>query len=458
MNRSLDQVSAGTNLLDLKPLVRGGFLLPGDSGYDQSRKIFNALIDKHPAAIVKCAGVADVVHTVNFARKNGWPLAVKGGGHNVAGNAICDNGVVIDFSNMRSIRVDPRNQTVRVEPGVTWGEFDHQTQLFDLATPGGLNSTTGVAGFTLGGGIGWLMSKHGLTCDNLISADVVTAEGKLLVATAEENEDLFWGLKGGGGNFGIVTSFEFQLHPLLMILAGPLAYPPEKAEDVIRFVCDFNSDAPDELGQGCAFRPLPDGRQVLAATFCYAGDLQEGEKIVAPARRFGSPTLDKIQERRYEDFQKSLDDLWPHGLYCYWKSGFMKEPSDEAIKVIARFAKSKPSPLSVIILTYHHGLASRIAPDAAAFSHRDRLYNLNIQAQWSDAADTDLNMKWIREFWAAVEPFMTGGVYVNFLSQEGETRVRAAYGDNWGRLVALKNKYDPTNLFRFNQNIKPSGN
>jgi len=452
----LGQARATTNLGELKALIMGAFLLPGAEGYDQSRQIFNAMIDKHPTAIVKCAGVADVIHSVNFARENSLPLAIKGGGHNVAGNAVCDDGLVIDFSNMKSVRVDPRNRTARVEPGATWGEFDHQSQLFDLATPGGLNSTTGVAGFTLGGGIGWLMSKHGLTCDNLISADLVTAEGNFVVASADENPDLFWGLKGGGGNFGVVTSFEFQLHPLPTILAGPLVYSLDMAEDVIKFVRDFNSDAPDELGQGCSFRPMPDGSQAVTATFCYAGDPREGGKIVSAARRFGSPKIDGIKERRYEDFQKILDVLWPHGLYCYWKSGFMEEPSDEAIRVVARFARSKPSPLSVIMLAYHHGLASSISPDATAFAHRAKLYNLNIQAQWTDSADTDRNMRWIRDFWAAVEPFMTGGVYVNFLSEEGEGRVKAAYGANWGRLVALKNKYDPTNLFHLNQNIKPS--
>lgn len=436
--------------------MRGAVLLPGSDGYEQSRKIFNAMIDRHPAAIIKCSGVADVVHSVNFARENHLPLAIKAGGHNVAGNAICDDGVVIDFSNMRSIRVDPRTRTVRVEPGVTWGEFDHQTQLFDLATPGGLNTTTGVAGFTLGGGIGWLMSKYGLSCDNLISADVVTADGKFLTANGDDNADLFWGLKGGGGNFGVVTSFEFKLHPLPQVLAGPLVFSLERTEEVLEFVRNFNADAPDELGQGCVFRPLPDGRQVISASFCYAGEPSVGEDIIASARKLEKPILDGIKTQRYEDFQKSLDVMWPHGLYCYWKSGFMEDPSQEAIRVIAAFARSKPSPLSILALMFHHGLASSIPPEATAFSHRARLYNLNIQAQWRDPADADVNMKWIADFWKAVEPYMTRRVYVNFLSQEGDERVRAAYGENWERLVALKNRYDPTNLFRFNQNIKPT--
>ena len=413
-------------------------------------------IDRHPALIVKPAGTSDVVSSVNFARENGLPLAVKGGGHNVAGNAVCDDGLVIDFSNMRSVRVDPKRMVARAEAGATWGDYDRETQLFGMATPGGLNSTTGLAGFTLGGGIGWLMSKYGLTCDNLISADVITADGKVLLASEKENSDLFWGIRGGGGNFGVVTSFELKVHPVRTVLGGPAVHLLERANEVLRFMREFDRNVPDELGLAATFRQMPDGSQAITLGTCYHGDVKEGEKVLAPLRRFGPPKADLIKERPYAEFQTLVDPMWPKGLHLYWKSGFFEKLSDEIIETVVAHAKTKPSPISIITILLHHGVASRIKPKATAFNHRARLYNLNIQAQWPDPADTEKNLKWIRDFWSDLEPMMTGRVYVNFLSEEGDARVRAAYGENYDRLVALKNKYDPTNLFRFNQNIKPT--
>ncbi len=449
------------NGVDLDPqrfvsTVKGPVFWPGDEGYEQSRKIFNAMIDRRPWAIVKVAGTADVVSCVNYAREKNLPLSIRGGGHNVSGNAICDDGIVIDFSGMRTVRVDPKRMVAYASPGATWGDFDHETQLFGLATPGGLNSTTGVAGFTLGGGIGWLMSKYGLTCDNLVSADVVTADGEALVASEEENPDLFWGIRGGGGNFGVVTSFELRLHPVSTVLCGPVVHPVESSGKVLRFFRKFTQGIPGDLTTGCLFRPTNDGKQVVGISAFFPGTPKDGEKTVEPLRKFGPPIIDGISPRPYEVWQKFLDDIWPHGLYCYWKSGYIKSLSEEAIDAIARHAINKPSPLSVIALVLQHGAVSRVQPEATAFNHREDLYNLNIQAQWRDPRETEANMAWIRDFWASVEPYMTGRVYVNFLSQETSERVRAAYGTNYDRMVALKNKYDPGNLFRFNQNIKPS--
>lgn len=436
--------------------LRGKLIQPGDAEYDTSRTIFNAMIDKHPALIAKCAGVADVIKSVNFARENHLPLAVKGGGHNVAGNAMCDDGLVIDFSNMKSIRIDPAKRIARAEPGLTWGEFDHETQAFGLAVTGGLNSTTGIAGFTLGGGIGWLQSKYGLTCDNLLSADVVTADGKLLVASEKENEDLFWAIRGGGGNFGVVTSFKFQLHPVSTLLCGPVVHPLERAEEVLRFLREYNRSIPDELQTSVMFRPNPAGAQIVGISAVYPGTLEEGERIVGPIRKFAAPIADFLKPRPYAELQKLVDDAWPHGLYCYWKAGYIEDLSDGAINVIVSYAENKPSPLSIIAMLYQHGAVSQVKPDATAFNHRILGYILNIQAQWRESADTEKNLNWIRDFWSAIKPYMSNRVYVNFLSQEGEERVKNAYGENYERLARLKKKYDPSNLFHLNQNIKPA--
>ena len=438
--------------------LRGKLLRPGEEGYDSSRRIFNAMIDRHPALIVKCACVSDVIKAVNFARKHDLLVSVKGGGHNVAGNAVCDGGMMIDLTNMKSIRVDPRNRTARAEPGVTWGEFDIETQAFGLATTGGQVSTTGIAGFTLGGGHGWLMGLYGRACDNMVSADVVTADGRLLVASPVENQDLYWGLRGGGGNFGIVTSFEFALHPISRVLGGILVHPLERAKQVIGLFKELGDNGPPELGLMTVLTTLVDGKRVAILEPCYAGSIEAGERLLVQARRFGPPELDLVKEMSYVDFQKLMDLYAPWGMHHYWKSGFLENLSDGAMDVIVEFAKSAPSNLSQIHLERHHHKACTIDPSETAFFHRGGgrvMYNLMIISSWRDPSESEVNLEWTRRFWESIRPFMSERVYVNFLSQEGDERVRAAYGGNYARLVALKRKYDPTNFFRMNQNIRP---
>lgn len=430
-------------------------LRPGDDGYDSSRKIFNALIDKHPALIVRCAGVSDVIRAVNFARENKLLLAVRGGGHNVAGNALCDGGLVVDLSNMKSVRVDPVRRTARAEAGVNLTEFHHETQVHGLATTMGMFSPTGIAGLTLGGGLGWLAGKYGLACDNLLSADVVTAEGKLITASSVENQDLFWGLRGGGGNFGVVTSFEFRLHPVGDVLGGIIAWPLERAKEVFEFFREFTKDVPDDLGIFLGTGVLPEGPVVISA-LCYAGPITEGEKVLEPLRKFGPPMLDAVKMMKYEEVQTMLDPSLPWGLCNYWKSGYFSDLSDEMIEAMLTGVKNSPSPLSAILIEVLSGAASRIAPDATAFSIRAKLYNFMILGVWQDTKDSEKNLEWIRSFWSSLQPFLSSKVYVNYLSQEGDERVKAAYGKNYERLAALKKKYDPTNLFRVNQNIKPA--
>ncbi len=435
--------------------LRGTLLRPGDDGYDSSRKIFNALIDKHPALIVKCTGVSDVIRAVNFARENRLLLAVRGGGHNVAGNALCDGGLVIDLSNMKSVRVDPVRRTARAEAGVNLTEFHHETQVHGLATTMGMFSPTGIAGLTLGGGLGWLAGKYGLACDNLLSADVVTADGKLITASSMENQDLFWGLRGGGGNFGVVTSFKFRLHPVGDVLGGIMAWPLARAEEVFKFFREFTRDVPDELGIFLGTGVLPEGPVVISAV-CYAGPLAEGEKVLEPLRKFGPPILYAVKKMRYEEVQTMLDPSLPWGLCNYWKSGYFSTLSDGMIETMISYSKNSPSPLSVILIEVLSGEATRISPTTTAFNIRSKLYNFMILAIWQNPNESEKNLDWVRRYWSSMQPFLSSKVYVNYLSQEGDERVRAAYGENYARLAALKKKYDPTNLFRVNQNIKPA--
>ena len=440
--------------------LRGGHLLPGDDGYDAARSIYNAMIDHRPAIIARCAGVADVIAAVNFARSNGLLVSVRGGGHNVSGNAACDRGLMIDLSPMKGVRVDPQGRTARAEPGVTWGELDRETQAFGLATTGGLVSTTGIAGLTLGGGLGWLMGKHGLACDNLISVDVVTADGRLLTASDSRNEDLFWGLRGGGGNFGIATSFEFRLHPVGPMLGGILLHRLDKAVEIIRLYDDFTRTSPDELGTFVAFVTSPEGERVMAIFVCYNGALAEGERILAPLRRLGPPLADTIGPMPYVQVQRMMDDGFPAGRQNYWKSNFLKGLDPEAVRVIVDYVAKAPSPHSAVAIEQFGGAVSRIGADATAYNHRNARYNLLIVGIWLDPAAKAENVKWVRDLWGAMQPHSSGGVYVNYLGQEadeGAERIKSAYGaEKYARLVALKQKYDPTNLFRLNQNIKPS--
>ena len=440
--------------------LRGGHLLPGDEGYDAARKIYNAMIDHRPGIIARCAGVADVVDAVNFARNNGLLVSVRGGGHNVSGNAVCDGGLMIDLSPMKGVRVDLDSKTARAEPGVTWAEFDRETQAFGLATTGGLVSTTGIAGLTLGGGLGWLMGNHGLACDNLISVDVVTADGRLLTASASRNEDLFWGLRGGGGNFGVATSFEFRLHPVGPMLGGILIYRLDKAAEIIRFYDNFTRSSPDELGTFVGFVTSPEGERVLAIFVCYNGAVEEGERILKPLREFGPPLADMIGPMPYVQVQRMMDDAFPAGRQNYWKSNFLKGLDPEAIQVIVDHVLKAPSPYSAVAIEQFSGAVNRVGMDDTAFNHRNARYNLLIVGIWLDPAAKAQNVKWVRDLWGAMRPYSSDAVYVNYLGQEadeGAERVKSAYGpEKYARLVALKEKYDPTNLFRLNQNIRPS--
>ena len=446
--------------------LRGEIIRPGDDAYEKARSLWNGMIDKHPAMIVRCAGVADVITAVKFARGNGIPVSVRGGGHNVAGNALCDGGMVIDLSRMKAIRVDPAAGHARAEGGVSWGEFDHETHIHGLATTGGIVSTTGIAGFTLGGGIGWLMRKYGLACDNLVSADVITAEGRFIKASAEQNQDLFWGVRGGGGNFGIVTSFKYRLHPVGPVTAGRIIYAFEKAGDVLKFYKNYLADVPDELSTMVAFMtasstpslPAPlHGRPAVSVIVCYTGPPESGEEILRPLRKAFVPEVDSVRVMPYTELQSLFDGEAPWGLNNYWKSEYLAEISDRAIETIIEYAGRISSPLSQIHIQHLQGAVGRVGEADTAFSHRNAAFVVNIVSKWRIAAESERHIQWTRELAAAMTPFATGGVYVNFLGDEGDGRVRAAYGpEKYRRLSELKKKYDPDNFFRLNQNIKPA--
>lgn len=439
----------------LRSGLRGSVLRPGDVDYDAARQIFNAMIDKRPALIVRCVSAADVLHAVQVARDTDVVVSVRGGGHGVAGKAVCDGGIMIDLSLMKGIRVDPVQRTARAEPGLRLAELDRETQAFGFATPSGIISNTGIAGLTLGGGLGWLNGKHGLACDNLLSVDVVTADGRLLTASATENPDLFWGVRGGGGNFGVVTSFEYRLHPLGPVLGGMIAHPFEKARRFLRFALDVSASAPDELTMKPVLLTLPDGTPAGAVNLCYCGRLSEGEHIVRQLRAFGAPLFDSVQPTSYVAVQSMLDGGAPPGNRHYWKSSFVRQLTDDGVEISVDFMSRKPSPMTFAYLQHAHGATIRVKPSETAFSHRADSYDFAIISQWSDPADDERNVTWTREFFDAMHAEVERGVYVNNLGDEGEERVRAAYGPNYERLVAIKAKYDPTNFFRLNQNIKP---
>jgi FAD/FMN-containing dehydrogenase len=448
----LDDTAIG----NLRASLRGGLLQPADPGYDSARRIDNAMIDRRPALIVRCAGVADVLAAVRFARAQDLLVSVRAGGHNVAGNAICDGGLVIDVSSMKGIRVDPIARTVRAEAGVTWGDLDAETQAFGLATTGGVISTTGIAGLTLGGGVGWLNGRFGLACDNLIAADVVTADGRLLHASEDEHADLFWGLRGGGGNFGIVTSFEYRVHPLPpMLLSGPVFHPAVRAREVLRFYREFSAGEPDELTTYAGLLTGPDGAPLVGLVPCYAGPPDQGEKIVERLRKFGPPAVDMVGAMPYVAVQRMFNDAFPPGRYNYWKSSLAPALSDQLLDTVVEHMARVPSPHSAVMLEHYHGAYSRPAPTATAYSHRRPTYDVVIIANWTDPADNARNIAWARELFTAVQPQLSAAAYVNFLdADDGADRVRAAYGENYDRLVAVKRTYDPTNFFRMNQNVR----
>jgi FAD/FMN-containing dehydrogenase len=451
----------------LSAQVRGGLLFPGDEGYDKAREVWNGMIDRKPAVIVRCAGAADVIAGVNFAREQNTLLSIKGGGHNVTGNAVADGGLMLDMSPMKGIRVDPATKTVRAEAGLTWGEFDRETQAFGLAMTGGQVSSTGIAGLTLGGGVGWLMRSCGLVIDNLISADVVTADGRLVTASESENADLFWGLRGGGGNFGVVTSFEYRLHEIgPIVTAGMALYPMDRARDVLQFVRGFMADAPDELMSVIAFLTAPpapfippqlQGKQLIALAVCCTGPLEEAAKILAPIQQLGEPAVNLIGPMPYLVVQTLFDEGTPFGRQVYLKSNHLTELSDGAIDTILRHAPGVTSPFSVVLVLPIGGAVGRVSADATAFSYRDAPFDYVIYTMWEDLQESERNIRWTRDFAAAMQPF-SAGVYVNEIGNDGEDRVREAYKpETYERLVALKKKYDPNNLFRMNQNVRPTG-
>jgi FAD/FMN-containing dehydrogenase len=414
--------------------LRGRLVQPGEAGYDEARRVWNGMIDRHPALIARCAGPADLMAAVRFARDHRLLVSVKGGGHNITGNAVCEGGLMLDLSGMKSVRVDPVGRTARAEAGLTWGEYNRETQAFGLASTG-VVSTTGIAGLTLGGGLGWMMGKHGLSCDNLLSADLVTAEGKLVTANAEQNPDLFWGLRGGGGNFGVVTSFEYKLHPVGPVLAGMVIHPMAEAKAVLRFYRDFARSCPDEMLAAAALMTSHDGEPVVVIIASYIGDIATGEKAMAPLRKFGSPVADTIAPTSYVELNKLFDAAVPYGgVQRYWKSSFLNELGDELLDIMIGRAAKMLSPMSMVLFFHMHGAAARVDRDATAFGLRHDQWDYDVISQWTDPAETAGHIQWTRDYWNAVEPFASGEVYVNHLDAEkplGSAPIAAAMSGWW---------------------------
>jgi FAD/FMN-containing dehydrogenase len=450
----------------LKSNFHGKLLTRDDQDYEAARKVFNVMIDRRPDLIAQCADADDVAQVVNLARTQRALVSVRGTGHNVAGYAVCDDGIVIDLSPMKAIQVDPAARTVRAGAGLTWGELNDALQPHGLAATGGFVSVTGVSGLTLGGGIGWLARKHGLALDNLLSAQVVLADGRVVTASESENEDLFWAIRGGGGNFGVVTSFEFRVHPVATVLAGMVVHPAEAAGGVLRRWRDFEKTSPSELTQGALLFCFPDdpnappqlrAAPVIGVGGVYAGAVADGEKALAPLRGYGPPAADLFQPMPYNEAQRMADFLWPPGLNGYWKSSYMETLSDAAIDVVVDSFARVPSPHTVVVLEYYgDGAMSRVPAAQTAFGHRNWPYNFLVTSAWSDPADADRNIAWTREFFDAMRPFLANASYVNYIGDEGIDGLRGSYGEEkFTRLAAIKSKYDPTNLFRMNQNITP---
>ena len=449
------------------PGFQGRLHAPGDAGYDAARAVFNAMIDRRPTVVAVCGSTADVVAAVNFARDENLPLSVYGGGHAVTGAAVCDDGVCLDLRGMKGIEVDPVARTARAEAGLNWGEFDAATQEHGLAVTGGRVPDTGIAGLALGSGSGWLERKFGFTCDNLLAAEVVTADGQVVTASATENEDLFWGLRGGGGNFGVVTSFLLQLHPVgPIVLGGLLVWPAPMANDVVRFWRDFMLTAPDEVGGALAFITAPPadfvpepvrGHPVLGAVVCYAGDPEEGARVMAPLREFGPPPLDLLGPMPYTAVQDLITEANPPGRRNYWSADFLAELPDEAVDTLVEHATNPVSPFSQMLVVAGGGAIARVPEDATAFGDRTAPFNMHYLSMWEDAADDDANIAYTRAIAAAMKPWTTGRAYLNFIGDEGLHRIEASFGaEKYARLQELKTKWDPNNLFSHNQNIKPA--
>ena len=446
--------------------LHGTLLDPDTPGYDESRSIWNAMIDKRPGLIAECVDVADVRRALAFAREHDLLIAVRGAGHNIAGNALCDDGLVISVAGMKTVAVDATARTVRAGPGVTLGELDAATQAHGLATPVGINSTTGIAGLTLGGGFGWISRAHGLTIDNLTSAEVVTADGTVLRASAEENDELFWGIRGGGGNFGIVTEFEYALHPVgPEVLAGLIVHPFAAAKDVLQFYREFAATAPDELTVWVVMRqapPLPflpeevHGTEVVVLAAMYLGDMAEGERALAPLRAFGSPHADVIGPNPFAGWQQAFDPLLTPGMRNYWKSHYFMALGDGLLDVLLDAVGNLPDPQTEVFIGQLGGATKRVPADATAYRDRDAEFVMNVHGRWEDPAKDQDAIAWCRSLFDAATPHATGGVYINFMTDEEQDRVTNAYGDHMDRLRAIKQQYDPDNVFRTNQNIKPA--
>ncbi len=452
---TIDEASAE----GLRSALRGELLQSQDSGYDAARRVWNGNIDRRPALIARCASVSDVQRAVDFGRVHGLLVSVRGGGHSAPGHGTNDGGLVIDLSPMKAIRVNADARTASAEGGVIWRELDQETQAVGLATTGGTVSNTGIAGLTLGGGLGWLMGAHGLTVDNLISAEVVTADGKLRTASATDDANLFWALRGGGGNFGVVTSFEYQLHPVTTVLGGILIYPLDQARDVLRFYRDFCGTLPDEAEAFAALITTPEGMPALGLLLGYNGPIEDGERVLAPARGFGRPVADLVGPMPYNARQEMLDEPNAHhGLQRYWRSAFTEAISDELIDVVVDGAASFGSPLSALIFFYMHGAAARVPVTETAFAARRPQWDFDAIGQWADGAESATQIAWVRSLWERLEPHLQGSAYVNHISEDDRPeKVRASYGENYARLSELKAIYDPTNLFRANTNVAPAG-
>jgi len=458
-----EQLSAAIE--QLKGAIKGRVLCPDDAEYDDVRQIWNAMIDRRPAVIVQPAVADDVAPAIGLARDNSLEISIRGAGHNIAGNAVCNDGLMIDFSNMKNVRVDAGKQRAYVDPGATLADLDEATQRHGLATPVGINSTTGIAGLTLGGGFGWLTRKHGMTIDNLISADLVTADGKKLKANEKDNADLFWALRGGGGNFGVVTAFEFALHPVgREIVAGLIVFPFAQAKQILSQYREFADSAPEEINVWVVLRqapPLPflpqnvHGKEVVVLPIFYCGPLAQAEKFIGRLRSFGDPHGEHTGAQPYTEWQKAFDPLLTRGARNYWKSHNFTELSDGALAAIIEYAGKLPSPQCEIFIGHIAGAANRVAPDAMAYAHRDAKFVLNVHGRWDGAAEDTNCIGWARDFFAASAPYASAGAYVNFMTAEESDRVAAAYGSNYDRLVQIKKRYDPENVFHLNQNIKP---
>jgi FAD/FMN-containing dehydrogenase len=445
--------------------IRGTVLRPGDDDYEEARRVYNGMIDRRPALIARCADTADVMAAVNFAREEGLALAVRGGGHSGPGLGTVDGGLVIDLSPLNGVRVDPESRTARIGGGSTLGDVDHATHAFGLATPSGIISTTGVGGITLGGGMGSLTRKYGLAIDNLLEADVVLADGSFVTASEKSHPDLFWALRGGGGNFGVVTSFLFRLHPISTVYGGPMLWDLDRADEAMRFWRDTLEAADDDLSGFFAFLKVPPGppfpealhlRTMCGVVWCYTGDLEKAEEVFRPVREFGPPALDLVGALPVPALQSMFDALYPRGLQWYWRADFVQELSDEAIAQHVEHGSRVPNFQSTMHLYAIDGAASRVGKNDTAWSYRDAKYAQTIVGVDADPANNDRNIAWVKDYWEALHPFSAGGAYVNMMMDEGQERVMASYRDNYARLVEVKNRYDPHNLFHLNQNIRPT--